>query len=119
MIDHLDPTLALFREGRALPDESLSISIELGMPSGVERVTALQERAKSSPDKASAYPDGLSQREVEFLQLMADRKTDPEIADGLFISARTVHSHLGNVLNKNAVANLTEAVAYATRHGLA
>lgn len=53
------------------------------------------------------------------LQLIAEGKTDREIADKLFISVRTVGYHVGNILNKTAVANRTEAAAYATRHGLA
>ena len=71
------------------------------------------------PAKASAYPDGLSQREVEVLRLIAAGRTDREIADELVISSRTVNNHVRSILNKTAVANRTEAAAYATRHGLA
>ena len=84
----------------------------------MERVTALQERAASQPAKAPAYPDGLSQREVEVLRLIAAGKTDREIADELFISVRTVGYHVGNILNKTATANRTEAATYASRNGL-
>ena len=98
--------------------ESLSISTGLGMRPLMERVADLQERAASQPAKPPAYPDGLTQREVEVLQLIAAGRTDREIADELFISARTVGYHVGNILNKTAVTNRTEAAAYATRHGL-
>ena len=49
----------------ALLDESLTISSELGMRPLMERVVALQERAASQPSRAPAYPDSLSQREME------------------------------------------------------
>ncbi|MCH7621972.1 MAG: hypothetical protein IH870_08750, partial [Chloroflexi bacterium] len=102
----------------SLLDESLAISSELGMRPLMERVADLQERAASQPAKPPAYPDGLTQREVEVLQLIAAGRTDREIADELFISVRTVGYHVGNILNKTAVANRTEAAAYATRRGL-
>ena len=84
----------------------------------VERVATLQERAASQPAKAPAYPDGLTQREVEVLQLIAAGKTDREIAEELFISARTVGYHVGNILNKTTSTNRTEAATYAGRIGL-
>jgi len=96
----------------------LAIFTELGMRPLVERVVALQERTASQPAKAPAFPDGLTQREVEVLQLIAAGKTDREIADELVISSRTVNNHVRSILNKTAVANRTEAAAYATRHGL-
>ncbi len=103
----------------SLLEESLSISTELGMRPLMERVAALQERAAFQPAKAPAYPDGLTQREVEVLQLIAAGKTDREIAEELFISVRTVGYHVGNILNKTTSSNRTEAATYASRNGLA
>ena len=102
----------------SLLDESLAISTELGMPPLMERVTLLKEKAGSPPAKAPAYPDGLTHREVEVLCLIVAGKTDREIAEELFISARTVGGHISNILNKTRCANRTEAAAYATRQGL-
>ncbi len=102
----------------SLLDESLTISTELGMRPLMERVTALQERADAQPVKASAYPDGLTQREVEVLQLICGGKTDREIAEELFISFRTVGNHVRSILNKTATANRTEAATYAALNGL-
>ncbi len=84
----------------------------------MERVAALEERAASQPARAPAYPDGLSQREVEVLRLIAAGKTDRKIADELVISSRTVNSQVRCILNKTAVANRTEAATYAAREGL-
>ena len=99
-------------------EESLSISTELGMRPLVERVTALQERSESQPVAAPDYPDGLTQREVEVLRLIASGKTNREIGEELFISLNTVGHHVSNILNKTTSANRTEAATYASRNGL-
>ena len=101
-----------------LLDESLAISTELSMRPLMERATALREQAESVPAKAPAYPDGLTEREVEVLRLIAAGRTDREIAESLFISVRTVGNHVGNILNKTTTTNRTEAAAYAARQGL-
>ena len=101
-----------------LLEESLAISGELGMRPLMERAATLQERAESLPAKAPAYPDGLTAREVEVLRLVADGKTDREIADELFISVRTVSFHVSNILGKIGSTNRTEAAAYAIQRGL-
>ncbi len=55
---------------------------------------------------------------MEVLCLIVAGKTDREIAEELFISARTVGGHISNILNKTSTANRTEAASYATRNGL-
>ena len=103
----------------ALLEESLAISTELGMRPLVERVTDLQEIAAAQPVRASAFPDGLTQREIEVLGLVTAGKMDREIAEELFISVNTVGNHVRSILNKTNAANRTEAAAYAVRRGLA
>ena len=106
-------------KAKVLLDESLAISTELGMRPLMERVTERVERLQSQPSPAPAYPDGLTQREVEVLRLIAAGKTDREIAEDLIIGVRTVSTHVGNILNKTNAANRAEAASYATRHELA
>ncbi len=60
----------------------------------------------------------LSRREREVLSLVCQRLTDPEIADALFLSSRTVETHVSHVLNKLGAGNRREAAAIATRRGL-
>ena len=83
----------------------------------MERVAALQELVAFRPSRVLAYPDSLSQREMEVLRLVAVGKTDREIADELVINSRTVNNHVRSILNKTAVANRTEAATYAVLHG--
>ena len=84
----------------------------------MERVAARQEKAESQSAKGRAYPDSLTQREVEVLRLVALGKTNQLIADELFISLRTVANRVTNILTKTDSANRTDAAMYANRHGL-
>jgi DNA-binding CsgD family transcriptional regulator len=61
----------------------------------------------------------LTAREAEVLRLVARRLTDGEIADALFISRRTVGSHVMHILEKLGANNRREAGALAARMGLA
>jgi DNA-binding CsgD family transcriptional regulator len=65
------------------------------------------------------YPDTLTQREVEVLQLIAAGKTNQEIAGLLFISQNTVATHVRNIFEKTDSANRAEAACYALRHRIA
>ena len=103
----------------SLLDEALATSTELGMLPLKQRATERLERIQAQPSTAPAYPDGLTQREVEILRLVAAGKTDREIADELVIGVRTVSTHVGNILNKINAANRAEATGYAVREGLA
>src|SRR5579885_91986 len=64
-------------------------------------------------------PAGLSAREAEVLRLVAQGKSNREIAETLVISERTVVNHLVNIFNKTGVENRAGAAAFAIRHGLA
>jgi DNA-binding NarL/FixJ family response regulator len=101
-----------------LLEESLKISQEVGMRPLLERVQLLQEKIALRAGSAPVYPDGLSQREVEVLRLMALGKSNRDISEELVISLRTVAHHVTSILNKTGASNRTEAAAYAARHGL-
>jgi DNA-binding NarL/FixJ family response regulator len=60
----------------------------------------------------------LSAREVEVLKLIAQEYSNPEIADRLHISIRTVDTHRRNLLEKLGVKNTAGLVKYAIRKGL-
>ena len=74
----------------------------------------------SSPDQppTSAYPAGLTGREVAVLRLVAQGATDRQIAATLFISVKTVNAHMTNILNKLNCDNRTAATTFAIQHGL-
>ena len=62
--------------------------------------------------------EGLTSRELEVLSLVAQGKTNKEIAEGLVISESTAKYHLRNILDKLHLENRAQVAAYATRRGL-
>jgi DNA-binding NarL/FixJ family response regulator len=65
-----------------------------------------------------ARPDGLTERELEILALLAGGASNERIARTLTISTRTVERHIGNIYIKIGAHNRAEATAYAFRHEL-
>jgi len=61
---------------------------------------------------------GLSPRELDVLALLADGRTNREIAGALFISEKTVSVHVSRILAKLGAGNRAEAAAIAHRLGL-
>jgi DNA-binding CsgD family transcriptional regulator len=61
---------------------------------------------------------GLTPREREVLALVADGRTNRQIAEALFISAKTASVHVSNILAKLGVGSRVEAAAVAHRLGL-
>ncbi len=56
---------------------------------------------------------GISQREFEVLELLAEGHSNKEIAESLFVSPNTVKTHLGNLYGKLEVSRRTQAVQKA------
>mgnify|MGYP006173441389 CR=1 FL=1 len=76
-----------------------------------------------APSAAAKLAEGVTRvqvtpRELSTLRLMADGKSNKEIAGALDISERTVKTHLGHLFEKLGVTSRTEAVRVATRRGL-
>jgi DNA-binding CsgD family transcriptional regulator len=69
----------------------------------------------ASPPRA----DGLTAREIEVLNLVAQGKTNRQIADDLVISEKTVASHVSHIFTKLRLSSRAAATAYAYGHGLA
>jgi DNA-binding NarL/FixJ family response regulator len=60
----------------------------------------------------------LTPREVEVLKLVAEGRTNQEIADQLMLSIKTVQTHRANVMEKLDLRDITHLVRFAVRHGL-
>ena len=61
---------------------------------------------------------GLTQRELEVLQMIVDGKSNKEIATALDLSANTVAVHRANIMNTLGIHKTAELVVYAIRAGL-
>jgi NarL family two-component system response regulator LiaR len=62
--------------------------------------------------------DDLTDRELEVIRLVAQGKTNSQIAQDLVISIRTVKTHISNILSKLHLADRTQLAIYAIKHGL-
>lgn len=62
---------------------------------------------------------GLSQREIEILQLLVEGRSNRTIAGALSLSERTVENHVMHILSKLGVESRTAAATHAIRLGLA
>jgi DNA-binding NarL/FixJ family response regulator len=81
-----------------------------------ERAAPSESVVDSAIDVATGAP--LTRRELEVLALLVEGRTNPEIANELFISPRTVSVHVTHILEKLGVENRSAAVALALRTGL-
>ncbi len=87
----------------------------------VDQCLRLLEEA-GGPVKAEGgsapLPGGLTEREAEVLRLVAAGKTNKQIADDLFLSAKTVGRHLSNIFAKLGVNSRAAATSFAHRHDI-
>ena len=82
----------------------------LGMTGWCARAAEMQKSAR--------LPDGITPREAEVLRLVAEGRTNKEIATSLFLSVFTVERHLANAYRRIDVRNRADAAAYFVRHDL-
>ena len=98
---------AAWAAGRALP-----------LADAVAEALDVPDHATGPASVSAAERHGLTAREVEVLGLLAVGRTNPEIAETLFISTRTAQTHVQNIFAKLDIGTRAEAAAYAAKHGL-
>jgi non-specific serine/threonine protein kinase len=76
------------------------------------------QRSESALGDASSAAGGLSPRELDVLRLLADGRSNQEIASALSISPRTVINHVASIMNKLGLDSRTAVAAWAIRRGL-
>jgi class 3 adenylate cyclase/DNA-binding NarL/FixJ family response regulator len=112
-------TAAAVAEARA----ALAVFERLGAARDADRAGAFLRSLGSAGrtrarDRATAL-GGLSGREREVLTLLGEGLTNPEIAQRLYITAKTAEHHVGRILTKLGVRSRTEAAAVAAVEGIA
>jgi predicted ATPase/DNA-binding CsgD family transcriptional regulator len=120
-----DHAFALARDG--LAEETFATERSAGRAMRLDQIL-MEVNSAPSVDAASSDEDrnvsvgarsDLTPREREVLGLVAQGRTNREVAAALFISHRTATTHVANILGKLGVASRTEATAWAVREGLA
>jgi two-component system, NarL family, response regulator LiaR len=77
----------------------------------------VRELHSTRRDESNVFHE-LSDRELEVLKLIADGLNNAEIAGRLYVSEKTVKSHVSNILGKLHLADRTQAAVYAWRQGV-
>jgi len=93
--------------------------VYLGQPSLEPAIALKMLHELAHPPQQPPTPDPLSARELEVLRLLAQGKSNREIADRLVITELTVRTHVSNILSKLHLASRTQAALYALKEGLA
>ncbi len=86
--------------------------------SGTAASAAASPGTGGRPGRAPAMPDGLTQREMEILGLIAQGLTNTEIAERLFLSNHTVKTHINRIFAKTRSRDRVAAIGYAQHHGI-
>lgn len=138
LIEAAEARLLLIAHRQAIGDDRAELAAEIttldelatehGMRSVRSRLAGLARAARiplvevdEPPDaaEAPAYPHHLTTREVEVMSLLAEGLTNKAIGERLFVSHRTVSTHISNLLAKLGVSTRGEAAAAYHRLGLA
>jgi DNA-binding CsgD family transcriptional regulator len=112
-----DPFAAAWTIGRSrsLDEAAIAATTFLStLPSEPPAPAPVPAPAAERPGRSGT----LSGRELDVLRLIAEGHTSREIADLLFLSHRTVSTHLTNIFNKLGVSSRSAAAAHAVRHHL-
>ncbi len=75
------------------------------------------KKAKKGDEISQRNPKNLTRREVQILQLICEGLTNKQIADGLFISVRTVDAHKNHIMQKLGLRSTAQLVKFAIKHG--
>jgi HD-GYP domain-containing protein (c-di-GMP phosphodiesterase class II) len=104
---------------RAIPPEAASRVLQSQPGLDRESVSAVLEASGQRAGRArQPWPAGLSDREVEVLRHLARGRSERQIAEALYISSSTVHTHVTHIYEKTRVATRASVALFAMEHGL-
>ncbi len=119
LLERGDP--ADLKRASALNEQALAVSRTIGMTrlqrmaDGLESRLATAKLPALAPGTSTATGLRLTRRETEVLHLLSMGKSNRQISEDLFLSARTVERHVENIYRKLDVHRRAEAIAFALR----
>jgi DNA-binding CsgD family transcriptional regulator/tetratricopeptide (TPR) repeat protein len=116
----LEPYRATTRSllGEKAWEEALEQGRAMGLEEAIEYAISEEESSATPPSSTPEHPAGLTSREVEVLRFVAAGMTSAKIAKELFLSSRTVETHLTSIYHKLGVTSRSAATRFALEHGL-
>ena len=94
------------------------LSLVQAIDAGLVILAAIEDALGPERLTAGSDREALTPREREVLRLLVAGRSNPEIAEALFISRATARTHVANILGKLGVRSRTEAADVAHRHNL-
>jgi predicted ATPase/DNA-binding CsgD family transcriptional regulator len=125
MSEEYNGLIDLVKQG--MPDDAYTLAEARGRAMLPSEIDALMEfdpfvgtvEPAADDSGVESRRHGLTSRELEVLRQLVQGKTNPEIADELFISERTVQTHVARILQKLGVSSRSAAAVAAVREGIA
>jgi two-component system response regulator NreC len=99
-------------------DDELMEAVKLAARGDTYLNPRLGARLAAAPPAPAGPPDGLSDRELDVLRLIALGHTNTEIGQQLYLSTRTVETHRAHIQQKTRMSTRAELVRYAIDNGL-
>ncbi|WP_449538510.1 response regulator [Ferdinandcohnia sp. Marseille-Q9671] len=121
-IDHVIPALEAGASGYQLkdiqPDELVTAIKKIMNGENQLHPKATSHVLANLSNKQNHMKEELTKRELDVLKEIASGKSNKEIASTLFITEKTVKTHVSNLLAKLELADRTQAALYAVKHRL-
>jgi DNA-binding CsgD family transcriptional regulator len=109
---------ALVRLRSELGSEEVDAALAEGRGMSLEEAIGYAQRGRGQRRRPSSGWESLTPTEVEVVKLVVDGLSNPQIAERLFVSRKTVTTHLTHVFAKLTVSSRAELSAEAVRHGI-
>jgi ATP/maltotriose-dependent transcriptional regulator MalT len=103
--------------GRQYAERAVSVAESIGMNGLLPLATQLRDSLSAQSNSAVSQA-GVTARELDVLRLVSQGLSDAEVAERLYVSRRTVQSHLHSLYSKLGVSSRTAAARWAIEHGI-
>ncbi len=110
-IERLVPLIEMVYDGAIWLDPTIARMVMNSM------MVRMPEKSRE-PQTRQRYNVDLTEREMEVLKLLVEGRSNKEIADILVVTVHTAKAHVGNIMQKLAVDDRTQAAVKAIRDGL-